>query len=259
MIQNFSNQTHYLFNGEDLPKTFESEDVCLYLKIDSKNTVFRFKYRCPDNQKSYFELIGSYIQDKSIEGLTESICHNIYGLLDQKKESFNVFLLDKTLLEIRNSLSYLKGDYWQASVDSDKIICRCMKVDLDKFNRLFDEHKGHKKDLVRATNMMMGCGSCKNEFDTHFNEQTKNSQYFNGRTIEDIKTHIKEVLPKFRDYSTVELEGVELEIKYIDYPKVFITVRNSNPGELDHKLSQALTNFLCAKLGVIIEVELALI
>jgi len=256
MIQSFKENNFYRYRDEDLILSWNQNDVRLFYRLDSNNKIYTFRYDSPENLHSYFEYLGTYIQDKNVDCLAESLAHEIHAMIKKDNMEMNSLLINSALQCVKDSLFSLKGELRIPTVDPKKIICRCMRIDEAQFDLQFHHFKGVKKDLVLATNMMMTCGGCKKEFQEAFDMHTDNSRFTNGMSIGELYESLDESITKFREYTGLELEDMEIRLSDVDFPLVKLEVTPGQSIIIEEVLRRPLTNYLCAELKMIIELEL---
>lgn len=260
MIQNFKNHASYLSNGELPEGHFTFGNNKIFFKLDSENKIFTFKYHCQDESlNSYFEFLGNYLQDKTIDELTLSYAHEIYGIIDKENIDVIPFKLDLALSVTRQALKNLKQEGIATGIQSDEIVCRCNHIDLPNLKELFHRFKGSKKEIVKNSNIGMSCGTCREDFDCILKNLNGPQLYRDGKTTQELKVLIHESLTSFSDYSAQDLSEVEIEKIDIGPEKVILSIRVLKPGFDTNQLKVSLTNFLCSKLNMALEVDLTVL
>lgn len=245
-----------LFTGENIPVVTRNDSHAMYLKLDSRNKIFSFRYTAPSEQYFYFDFIGDFIQDKEVSFLIENLCSGVLSELMQKNPTYDNFLLDKSLLQMKRALAVLNGDINASNINPDKIVCRCSRVDLLEFSNEFLKSRGVKKNLIKSTNISLKCGSCKNEVDYFFNELTKHTDYIQGLGHEEVLELLRESLLNFKEYTALDFNDVGIKLVSFKKPIIELEVNLKGASLVREDFEKPLSNYLCAQLNMLIELRL---
>jgi hypothetical protein len=265
MIQNFKDSQNFLIDEQQLDefqlKEYQSFGaIKLFFKLDSNNKIYKFKYICSDiDLRSYFEFLGEYFQDKKFDDLTPSLAHDIYGLVKNNNYEVNSFKLDKAISLTRRALLNLKHEGIASGINANEVICRCNHIDLEGLKKIYQRNKGERKDIIRNSNISMTCGTCREDFDRFLMALGSGDISIVGEMAEDFTAVIHEALMSFNEYSAQNLIDIEVQDIDVELPRVTLSIKVFNE-EFDLDLFKvSLTNFLCSKLGMVIQAELTVL
>ena len=142
------------------------ENFNFFIRLDSKNKVFKFHFYAPKRFCPYFELIGDFIQDKDFHELNSSLSSQI-ELHYQQGLSLD---FDLAVTGLKRYLWELTGRMIDDSVNSNQVICRCQRIDKNKLCELANNCNFDQKQVIKASNISMICGACEEEFKESWDE-----------------------------------------------------------------------------------------
>lgn len=147
-----------------LDLTLESDkEISFFIRLDSKNRVFKYRYNANEDYRPFLERIGDYIQDLALDYLVKGVADKVTA-----HEEENLLMYDIVIHHFQNYIWQLVGRYQINSVDVKQMICRCNLIDKAELIRLYREHGGVKKAMIRATNASMICGGCSFELNAQW-------------------------------------------------------------------------------------------
>lgn len=239
--------------------TYEFDGGAFYLKLDSSNRVYQFFYSAPRELETILDRVGNFILDKNIEDLNDSFTGLFTEFCHTKKISPSSFEFSRVLFLIKALFDKAVGLSYFTDLNSDKIICRCFAVDENHIEDSFEQHKGELKPFVKESYASMGCGSCAKLLKQKWSDLEKQSQFYQGKTKEEINKIVLGLMTEFTEYSGQDLSVVELRSIEIQKDLIQFELALSDPNfDLDRFKNQ-VTNYLHPKLGFLPRISVTIL
>ncbi len=238
------------FKKEFIEKpTYEFDGGVFYLKLDSSNRIYQFFYTAPYGLQAILDRVGEFILDKNIEDLHDSFAGLFSEFCHSQNLNFSPFEFSRVLFLVKALLDKAIGHSFFSDINSDKIICRCFAVDEDHVEQSFEKHKGELKPFLKESYAGMGCGNCTQLLKKKWFDLERQSQFYQGRTKEEISNMVLGLMTEFTEYSGQDLSVIELRSIEIEKDRIeFKVVLTDSSFDLDRFKNQA-TNYLNPKLG----------
>jgi bacterioferritin-associated ferredoxin len=260
MTQNF-NLENISYTNEHHGAEFEFSHVVggttIYLHADSNNNVYRVQYKTLAVYRPFFELLCTFIKDKNIDDLISNLTESFSK---EDTDSEKQFSIQYSLLVLKESLmAYIGEGRSFSDINSNEIICRCTHIDNLLLKNTFNKFKGNKTEILKATNMGLICGSCRNYGNEKLKLLVGTEGFYEGESFDDWQVKINTAIEEFGFYSPKEFSGALIEVKELCFPKVILGIKGHSE-ELDEKFAvRSLNNYLAQELKVLIEIEVILL
>lgn len=240
----------FLYSGEDLPQVFSSEKFDLFLKLDSKNKVFKLKYRSDETDLySYYDQISFALVDQHIDHLEKLLT----SLMKSDQSNYH---LEISALRFYNALTQFL-EKQKVTYDSNEILCRCNSITLGEFESEVISFKGSETELKKNTNVAMICTSCDNAFKLHLNEFSRKHNLYMGHNVSQLLAEINQLLEsEFPLISPEQFHEVKILCVDIAAPNIYLKLENI-PNDFDSDQAKStLNNYLSRELQLACELEL---
>ncbi len=229
----------------------------LYLKLDSRNKVYAFRYGCKDEKyHSCLNKLGAQLIDQSIEDLYLSFAQTIAQ--STSEEFAPDLLLEQCLIRFNKAFAFLLGEERNSHLAKENIVCRCMGVDRAKLQDLYHAYKGNEKELILNSNIGLTCGECMPVFQAELKNLQDKAEYFFGLDSSEILPYFQDSLESFKAYSPLgeKIQGIN-EVK-VEAQCIQMTLTLSEACNSE-TLASNLTNFFSARFEAPIQVVLTIL
>jgi hypothetical protein len=254
----------YIQKIDDLESTYSDDLSSVYLKLDSKNKVFKFRYRTSKEELNpIMEVIGDYIQDENVDDLLGFYSKNLINIFGTKTElkspadKLNIdYCLNLTKSALRTYIGKIEFEKTH-DLDLNEIICRCAKVDKSMFIEAFLSAKGRKKELIQATNMTSFCGGCASLVEQTFCELETEYKFLAG---EKIDFWVSKIITMTKEFHVQENDELDINATRVDIPNVQIVVNSFNTDKISRAdISKNLTHLFDRSLPFRTEIQISFI
>lgn len=259
MTQNF-NLENISFTNEYKGSEFEFSHVVgettIYLHADSKNNIYRAQYKSQVAYRPFFELLCAFIKDKNIDDLISNLTESFS---QEETTSEKQFSIQYSLLVLKESImAYIGEGRSFSDIDENEIICRCTHIDNLLLKNTFKKFKGSKVEILKATNMGLICGSCRNYSNEKMKLLVASEGFYEGESFDEWHIKITKAIEEFGFYSPKEFSGALIGIEELDFPKVTLNIKGHGK-ELDEKFAvKSLNNYLAQELKVLVDIGVVL-
>lgn len=231
-----------------------SEDVLVVanfqfsVRLDSKNRIFRTKFHPLGSKRlvPYIEELLSSIIDLDIEKVVKKLDITSSKFAQQFEMSEAHFLVREVLEQLCHPGKYL-------SINKEKIICRCTKLDLEKFEQEFDKAKGSLLGLKKNTNASLFCGGCSEQVEKYSQLMQTSKNFYEGKTTEEIYDIVTKSFSGFKEYTALDVSDLSIKLEKVDLPKLKISLMNYKGDR--GKLINSFENYLFSQLRFIIKID----
>ena len=230
MIDNFE----HLYTGQDIKFKFSDKYSSVYLKLDSSNYVYDVRFESSrESCHGVLNLISSYIVDRHIDKLINSLANEVKDLTSTHLHKFDAIDVEYSILLFRNSLRHYVGKFDVEStqaLNSEQLICRCAKTDLNLFEEMFLNSKGKKNEMIMQTNVSSFCTKCSDLVDGHFKLLEEKHKFLKG---EKIDFWLSRIISLVSDFKIHENDSFKVAVSKIDIPKVDLIIENASSDDLN--------------------------
>lgn len=226
------------FFKEEIDWTWSERDIRIFFKLDGRNRIYTYKFECPEKLLALFELCRPLLLDKPLDELKTNFVAKASSLSGPVKN----FEFYQVIYQIRQALQVLSGHEFVPFVDARQIVCRCAGKDKSLIRAGHLAHKGNLRGYVRETAVSMGCGECRSSLKSYWQELNNFALFIQGKTIEEFESFLENALSDFLNYTHLELEVGDIELKSFDNTNLRFETNSSLPKE---KILANLENFYC--------------
>ena len=242
---------------EGIPLAWSFRDVFIYLKLDSKNKIFRFTFKAPENQEMAFKALHDIILNQDLDYLCESLVKRSEKVFyDNKSSNLKQWQsYQKSIFQLREALFSLKGEIsWTSlvsqmgkNIDARDLICNCIGIQRSDLVEYFRIHKGDKSDFIRMTNATMTCAQCTLSMEKAWSEIEKDASFVEKINLAEFKRKLSLALKDFKSFTHLDLGSRELEIVNLENSVVSVEITNNTSTQdiLENSvIENALVNYL---------------
>jgi NAD(P)H-nitrite reductase large subunit len=225
--------------SEDFDLFFEDEVLSLGVRLDSKSTIYRFKYHTED--ADYLAILdGLNLADKKLEVL--SSLNFLSSLKDVNTLKINQLynLFYSMYCDFTAALSSV-----QFIAEKERLVCRCMGVTDLALDKSFKENKADVVKTIQATNASMSCGSCRDEVKLYL------SNHWLAKVADDsVETlsKINKALDDFSMFCPMELGDYSFEAVSIKNAQVKVKAVKGKLPVKRPEITKTLKNYLGDKI-----------
>lgn len=238
------------YQGEELPFKYVAQGVELYLHGDSKDVIYKSKFKTSHAElKPVLNDLSEYVHNKSLDYLIKNMAQEFVS-----EDKY----LNLSLAHFKSALRSYGGEKGSLNlVDADKLLCRCSKVDYHQLELNFIQNYGDIVKVKQQTNASMICGSCTSQLKNLSHELTIKHQVFNGKSLAEWRLEVVELLEEFAMYSPPEFEGAKIEIKNFALPLIDCLIHIPHQNLTNELAVKSLTNYLSRELQLPLEIKVS--
>lgn len=230
--------------------TWRYRNVSIYLKLDSKNRVYSYRFKAPLDQEVYFKSFKSELLDRALDELKTSFLTNLL----EKGAKDKPYLLLKSAYQLKEAIKALTGDVFYSSVNPHQIVCRCAGEDDKSIRESFNRYKGDLKTFVRESGVSMSCGGCRESFKLLWQELSHCSSYIGGKTLNDFLVYINDLLIEYYGHTHLEINPGEIKLDYVEVQDIYLKTNSKISTKL---ILTSLENFFYGNKQLSLRVHLS--
>lgn len=261
MILNFKSTEapKHIYKSGEFDHRYSSGDITIYLKADTKNSIFKTRYICPDELTVFFENLAVFIQDKNLDALIQNLGSAFLEEVEQAGfRDLSLFDLEVSVLHFREALLVYRGDLREVTtLNSEELICRCVGIDLVGMRNIFVNAKGSKRDILKDSSASLICGECSSLLKESLIRFTHQEQLYEGKDFQEWTNEIESLLNEFHFYSPKEFGTVtKIKVSNMSLPALELELIGSGEMPSESLARTSLANYLGKELKIPLDIKI---
>lgn len=238
------------YNGfgviKDAHVTLKTQNLTLYIKFDSKETIYQLKFESLDHEiSSFIGLNFEYFSELSVANISSIFTHNFLGDFSPNIKNY---VLRQFVLAIRDYIGYPGALTEQDSSVDKEILCHCSKLSYNSFEKEFIKVRGNYKEAIFNTFAKSFCDSCDKAVDDFINELDAKNVYFLGQEKKIWIDKIDKLIEEFYLFCPPEYNNIKFEVSSLKYNKVIIKCEKGESSLKRKEIQATLNNYLTGEL-----------
>jgi hypothetical protein len=223
-----------------------TQNLSLYIKFDSKETIYQLKFESADHQiANFISLNFDFFSELSVAKLSSIFNYNFLGDFSASTKNF---VLRQFVLAVRDYIGYPGALTEQdSSIDKD-ILCHCSKLSFNAFEKEFIKVRGNSKEAIFNTMAKSFCDSCDQNVDNFIKELDAKNIYFMGQDKQIWIDKLDKLIEEFYLFCPPEYNNIKFKVSSLKYNKIIIKCEKGESALNRKEIQATLNNYLTSEL-----------